>query len=51
MKWSIKKFEDLQGWEVYEMLKLRVDVFIVEQNCPYHEVDGNDYEAIHVFLR
>ena len=31
------------------MLKLRVDVFIVEQNCPYHEVDGHDYDAIHIF--
>ena len=31
------------------MLKLRVDVFIVEQDCAYHEVDGHDYKAIHVF--
>ena len=41
--------KELSGHEVYEMLKLRVDVFIVEQNCAYHEVDGHDYDAIHIF--
>jgi len=49
MKWTNHKFEELSGHEVYEMLKLRVDVFIVEQNCAYHEVDGHDYDAIHIF--
>ena len=51
MSWSISKFDELSGSEVYEMLKLRVDVFIVEQNCAYHEVDGHDYESIHVFSK
>jgi ElaA protein len=49
MKWTNHKFEELSGREVYEMLKLRVDVFIVEQNCAYHEVDGYDYDSIHIF--
>jgi ElaA protein len=49
MQWTNHKFEELSGHEVYEMLKLRVDVFIVEQNCAYHEVDGYDYDAIHLF--
>lgn len=48
MKWSNRKFDDLSGRDVYEILRLRVDIFIVEQACPYHEADGNDYEAIHV---
>lgn len=48
MNWSYQNFEELSGRELYEILKLRVDVFIVEQECPYHEIDGNDYEAIHV---
>lgn len=30
------------------MLKLRVDVFVVEQNCPYPEIDGKDYDAFHL---
>jgi len=49
MEWTYKEFEKLSGREVYEMLKLRVDVFIVEQDCAYHEVDGFDYNAIHLF--
>lgn len=48
MSWSYKAFSELSGYEVYEILKLRVAVFVVEQECPYHEVDGNDYDAIHV---
>ncbi len=49
MEWTYHEFEGLSGREVYEMLKLRVDVFFVEQNCAYHEVDGHDYDAIHIF--
>lgn len=37
--------------ELYEILKLRVNVFVVEQNCPYPELDGRDQAAIHVYLR
>ena len=42
MQWQIKKFDELTTTELYESLKLRVDVFVVEQNCPYPEVDGKD---------
>lgn len=31
--------------QLHELLKLRVDVFVVEQDCPYHEIDGRDLEA------
>lgn len=48
MDWKCKAFEELDVRELYEVLKLRVDVFVVEQECPYHELDGNDYKAIHV---
>ncbi len=43
---------ELSGSEVYDILRLRVDVFVVEQNCPYHEVDGRDLEhdALHLWL-
>ncbi|MFJ7935015.1 GNAT family N-acetyltransferase [Sporosarcina sp. NPDC096371] len=49
MKWTYRRFEGLSGREVYEMLKLRVEVFVVEQNCAYPEIDGCDYDSIHVF--
>lgn len=51
MELVIKRFEELTVDELYELLKLRVDIFVVEQNCPYHELDGADKEAYHVFLR
>ena len=45
----VKTFEELDINELYEILKLRVDVFVVEQSCPYPEIDGNDKEAFHIF--
>lgn len=51
MGWSCQNFETLSGRDVYEILQLRVDVFVVEQECPYHEIDGNDYEALHIIYR
>ncbi len=51
MELVIKKFEELTPFELYEILKLRVDVFVVEQNCPYPEIDGKDQGAYHVWLQ
>lgn len=50
MQVRIKSFEDLTNRDLYEILKLRVDVFVVEQECPYPEIDGKDYDAIHIYL-
>lgn len=47
----VKEFAELSLDELYEILRLRVDVFVVEQKCPYREVDGADRTALHVFLR
>jgi ElaA protein len=44
-----KYFNELTTTELYEILKARVAVFVVEQTCPYQEVDGNDYDSLHVF--
>ncbi len=44
--WS--RFDELTPHALYAMLKLRVDVFVVEQNCPYHEIDGKDLNAFHL---
>jgi len=47
----IKRYEELTREELYEILKLRVQVFVVEQACPYLEVDGRDQKAWHVYLK
>lgn len=46
----VKPFCDLTADELYEILRLRVDVFVVEQNCPYREIDGLDRKATHIYF-
>jgi len=48
---TIKRFEELTVHELHDLLRLRVDVFVVEQNCPYPEIDGLDITARHLLLR
>ena len=50
MKLYRKRFAELTTDELYRLLQLRVSVFVVEQNCPYMELDGLDQDAIHVWL-
>ena len=50
MKTCVKKFEELTAAELYRILKLRVDVFVVEQKCPYPELDDCDQKALHIWL-
>ena len=45
-----KRFQELTTEELYRLLKLRVAVFVVEQDCPYMELDDCDQKAIHVWL-
>lgn len=47
----IKSFQELTTEELYEILRTREAVFIVEQRCPYPEADGKDYDAMHLFYR
>ena len=47
---QIKRFDELTAAELYRLLKLRVDVFVVEQNCPYPELDDLDQGALHLWL-
>ena len=51
MELVIKKFDELTVDELYDILKLRVDVFVVEQNCPYPEIDDKDQSAYHIWLK
>ncbi|WP_368503688.1 GNAT family N-acetyltransferase [Alkalihalophilus sp. As8PL] len=48
MNWILKTFNDLTIDELYALLQLRVEVFVVEQNCPYKEIDNNDQVAVHL---
>ena len=51
MDWYIRRFEEFTPDELYDVLRLRLDVFVVEQSCPYPELDGVDKEAVHLFAR
>ena len=44
-----KYFEELSTNELYEILRARAEIFVVEQNCVYQDLDGIDYESLHVF--
>lgn len=48
LAFSTKKFATLSKKELYEILQLRSEVFVVEQNCVYQDIDGKDQKAIHV---
>lgn len=43
-----KSFSELTTQELYDVLQLRAEVFVVEQNCVYQDVDGKDQKALHV---
>ncbi|WP_338376160.1 GNAT family N-acetyltransferase [uncultured Flavobacterium sp.] len=45
---KIKRFNELSLQELYQLLQLRSEVFVVEQNCVYQDIDGKDEKAIHV---
>ena len=51
MQLIIKHFNELSVQELFEIYKLRVSVFVVEQNCPYQEIDDADKSAYHVWLK
>ncbi|MEO6190863.1 MAG: GNAT family N-acetyltransferase [Saprospiraceae bacterium] len=50
MKIVCKKFEDLSILELYDILQLRNEVFIVEQNCVYQDLDNKDKLAYHLMI-
>jgi ElaA protein len=49
LEWKIKPFEALTVHELYDILKLRSAIFVVEQNCVYLDLDGKDKLALHLF--
>ncbi|MGC4017809.1 MAG: GNAT family N-acetyltransferase [Muricomes sp.] len=50
MNWNIKEFDELTINELYEILKVRAEVFITEQNCVYQDLDSKDKKSYHLFL-
>lgn len=48
MNWIFKTYDELSKDELYDSLALRVKVFVIEQNCPYQEVDGKDRYSDHL---
>ncbi|WP_416148832.1 GNAT family N-acetyltransferase [Salipaludibacillus sp. HK11] len=49
MNFYIKEFEELSTHQLYKILQERINVFVVEQNCAYPEVDGKDPQSYHLF--
>lgn len=49
MIWKYRKWFDLERDDLHAMLRLRTDVFVVEQDCPYSELDGKDLKSVHVW--
>ncbi len=47
---DVRRLDEFSALDLYTMLKMRVDVFVVEQNCPYPELDGNDPDCLHLRL-
>jgi len=49
MKLTTKYFHELTTNELYEILKARAEIFVVEQNCIYQDLDNIDYQSLHIF--
>lgn len=47
INWVLKPFHELTGSELYAILQLRNEVFVVEQDCVYQDADGKDPESLH----
>ena len=48
INWRILDFEEINNFHLYQLLKLRSKVFVVEQNCIYQDLDDKDQRAKHI---
>src|SRR5690349_7868058 len=48
IQWLLKKFEELTPYQLYAILQLRNEVFVVEQNCVFQDADNKDQNAFHL---
>lgn len=51
LKITVKKFDELSLTELYQLLQMRSEVFVVEQNCVYQDMDGKDQKALHLLVK
>lgn len=51
MKVEVKKFNELGLEELYEIFRLRSEVFVVEQECIYNDIDGKDLDSVHIMIK
>ena len=51
INWSVLRFSEMDTRLFHDVVRLRVDIFVVEQNCPYPELDGLDPDALHIVGR
>jgi ElaA protein len=49
--WRAAAFDELSPRDAHDVLRLRQDVFVIEQNCVFHEIDGRDPLAVHLLGR
>ena len=48
LQWKLAAFDALNVHELYALLQLRTEVFVMEQNCPFQDMDGADEQALHL---
>ena len=48
IQWTLQKFEELSPFQVYAILQLRNEVFVVEQNCVFQDADDKDQDSYHL---
>ncbi len=51
LNWQIKDFSEISIIEFHDLMALRIKIFVVEQNCPYQEIDGKDIKSHHLIGR
>jgi ElaA protein len=51
MNFELKPFDSLSLEEFHDLIALRIKVFVIEQNCPYQDLDGKDKKSLHVIGR
>lgn len=51
VKYTHQNFKELSAYQIYNILKLRSEVFIIEQNCIYQDLDEKDLQAVHVLVK
>ncbi len=49
INWHCKTWDALSKEELYAIIQLRIQVFVIEQNCPYQDLDGKDLKSKHLF--